>query len=200
MSVAGKCQPRHCSRVALLNIWFTQYLTTPFAPSCLQTPGEGHVEAAANDYENALIMSGQLQQLELDGWLSPFRASVSRLSVEVIREETRIKLALMQASVTLQCWNQQRVTTPNRLVLPSSGWKPTDSPSCRSIMSLRRRCLSSNIPRYSALHPCVLISTSCVFDALVQGAAAPQVKHNEMFKLLETTAEKISGLVRNKRR
>jgi hypothetical protein len=61
------------------------------------------VEAAASDYENALIMSGQLQQSELDGWLSPCRSSVAKLSVDVIREETKIKLALMQARVMFQC-------------------------------------------------------------------------------------------------
>ncbi len=57
------------------------------------------------------------------------------------------------------------------------------------------------VPAWSASLPlCVSASVSLVFDVLVQGAAAPQVKHSEMSKLLETTAEKISGLVRNKRR
>jgi hypothetical protein len=61
-----------------------------------QTPGEGHVEAATDDFENALIMCGQLVQAELDVWLCPIRQSVVALTVEVIREETKIKMALMQ--------------------------------------------------------------------------------------------------------
>jgi hypothetical protein len=63
-----------------------------------KTPGEGHVEAAANDFENAVIMCGQLQQAELDSWLTPVRPSVASLTLEVVREETRIKLAQMQVS------------------------------------------------------------------------------------------------------
>ncbi len=125
-----------------------RYLTARFPSPCSQTPGEGHVEAAANDFENALIMSGQLQQSELDGWLSPFRSSVARLSVDVVREETRIKLALMQASVMFQCLTKHRVTPSDRPALPSSGWKPDGSRWRRSIMSLRRRRQSSSIPRY----------------------------------------------------
>jgi hypothetical protein len=67
-------------------------------PCSHQTPGEGHVEAAANDFENALIMCGQLMQAELDAWLCPIRQSVVVLTVEVVREETKIKMALMQVS------------------------------------------------------------------------------------------------------
>jgi hypothetical protein len=94
------------------------------------------------------VLSGQLQQSELDGWLSPFRSSVARLSVDVVREETRIKLALMQASVMFQCLTKHRVTPSDRPALPSSGWKPDGSRWRRSIMSLRRRRQSSSIPRY----------------------------------------------------
>ena len=43
-------------------------------------------------------MCGQLQQSELDAWLCPVRPSIAALTVEVIREETKIKLALMQAN------------------------------------------------------------------------------------------------------
>jgi hypothetical protein len=43
-------------------------------------------------------MCGQLQQAELDSWLSPVRPSVANLTLEVLREETRIKLAQMQVS------------------------------------------------------------------------------------------------------
>ena len=56
------------------------------------------------------------------------------------------------------------------------------------------------VPAWSvSLRRWVSASISLVFDVPVQ-VAVPQVKHSEMFKLLETTAEKISGLVRNKRR
>jgi hypothetical protein len=48
---------------------------------CLQSPGEGYVDSAANDFENALIICGQLQQSELDQTLCPIRSSVPRLTV-----------------------------------------------------------------------------------------------------------------------
>ena len=94
MPVAGTpLPPQHPSLPLPLP---TPHLIPPLLSS--KTPGEGHVEAAAYDFENAVIMCGQLQQEELDSWLSPVRPSVANLTLEVLREETRIKLAQMQVS------------------------------------------------------------------------------------------------------
>ena len=127
-----------------------------------QTPGEGHIEAASNDFENALIMSGQLHQEELDLWLQPIRSSVPQLTVEVIRAEIKIKLALMQQRVAKlrSSTGRQTITAFGDIFAPAAA---------------------------EGQHP--------------KGwANAQQEKHSDMVKLLETTAEKISGLVRNKRR